>query len=167
MYNWYLQSLLQSFDNIVCQIRMWKEIYILHGYIGKMTEYFVGFLWRLSGKRGNKRKASLYDMLHLPYGPLLSWLHQHRQTNNTYKCEMCRFRNSIPVGVIVTSFKTELVRFGEETERGVAPVTAEGWMQWSDRPYISELQKPKTNNQLEKKEPSLRKNKSRTKVVTH
>lgn len=81
---------------------------------------FCWLTWWLSGKRGNKpsRKTSPCDMLHLPYGPLLSWLHQHRQTNNTYKCEMCRFHNSIPVGVIVTSFKTELVRFGNETERG-------------------------------------------------
>lgn len=92
---------------------------ILCGYTGEMTEYFVGLLGGFQGSReiSPVEKTSLCDVLHLPYGPLLSWLHQHRQTNNTYKCERCRFYNSIPVGVIVTSFKAELVRFRKETER--------------------------------------------------
>lgn len=85
-----------------------------------MTEYFVGLLGGFQGSReiSPVEKTSLCDVLHLPYVPLLSWPHQHRQTNNTYKCERCRFYNSIPVGVMVTSFKAELVRFRKETEHG-------------------------------------------------
>ena len=94
----------------------------------KSTTYLIRLHWQnyrifcwltiwLSGKWGNKpsRKTSFCHVLHLQYGPLLSWLHQRRQTNNTYKCEICRYYNSIPVGVIVTGFKTELGRFRKET----------------------------------------------------
>lgn len=106
---------------------------------------FCWLTWWLSGKRRNKprRKTSLCDKMHVPYGPLLSWVHQHRKTNNTYKCDMCRFHNSIPVGVIVTSFKTELVRFGNETERGCTCNSR----RWPHRPWISEFKT--NNNQLE------------------
>lgn len=76
------QSILQSFDDTVCQLRMWKK---------KSTPYLTWLHWQnyrifcwltswLSGKWGNKpsRKTSLCHMLHLQYGPLLSWLHQRK-----------------------------------------------------------------------------------------
>lgn len=85
------QSILQSFDDTVCQLECEK----------KSTPYLIWLHWEnyrifcwltlwLSGKWGNKpsRKTSLCYMLHLQYGPLLSRLHQRRQTNT---CEICRF----------------------------------------------------------------------------
>lgn len=91
-----------------------KKIHTLYVYTGKITEYFVGWLYGFQ-EGGEISQTSFCDMLHLQYGPLVSWLHQCRQTNNTYKREICRCYNSIPVGVIVTGFKTKLGRFRKET----------------------------------------------------
>lgn len=95
----------------------------------KSTPCFVWLYWQnyktfcwlalwLSRKWGKKpsRHTSLCHMLHLQYGLLLYWLRQLRQTYNTYKCEICRFYNRIPVGVILTGFTTELGRFRTDTE---------------------------------------------------
>jgi len=90
---------------------------ISYGYSGKITEYFLGLLYgSLESREISPAEKLPSHMLHLQYGPLLSRLHQRRQSNNTYKCEICMFYNSIPVGVTVTSSKAELGRFRKETE---------------------------------------------------